>query len=429
MNPSGPPKAPKGSSFATENKGAEKSHAGVESIESKEGFWGSRLVKSIKSVARYIAGGLRAAFRNIRSFLVTDRSPSDSSCRKRNGAFSGQDSRKGADRRVLHRRRVDPADAHGARRAAMSMHGMMSDIAAPVVLVYNADLKQCVEYLEVANRGAKNEFFYGVASPVDKAGQLQDGIARLVKDLASDRHDQAVLKRQDDQQPGSMEYGMIDLRPMKEETGQSSGRNRWRGVYGMRLPPASDPEFFDNKLKEAILDVLRTADQNGVSRLVLPFPVGDKEGAGTGRRLAKVLYEALHAFRCSSDNTPPEVFLVGMGKEDVITEGCQLDEQFQEQWFACERAGMYRQEFGAQESSDASDAGTRVVSDAARTATETATGAGTEASSGTTTEASSEASTEAATEQEASTEASTKAATEASTKAATRANQDDDQSG
>lgn len=391
MNPSGPPKAPKGSSFATENKGPEKSHAGVESIENKEVFWGSRLVKSIKSVARYIAGGIRAVFRNIRSFLVTDRSPSDSSCRKQNGAFSGQDSRRGADR-VLRRRRVDPADAHGARRAEMAMQGMASeDIDDPVVLVYNADLKRCVEYLEVTNRGAKNEFFYGVASPVDEAGQLQDGIARLVKDLAGDRHDQAVLKRQDGQQPGSMEYGMIDFRPMKEETGQSSGRNRWRGVYGMRLPPASDPAFFDNKLKEAILDVLRTADQNGVSRLVLPLPVGDKEGAGTGRRLAKVLYEALHAFRCSSDKMPPEVFLVGMGKEDVITEGCQLDEQFQEQWFACERAGMYRQEFGEQESSDASDAGTRVVSDAARTATETATGAATgavtEASSGATTEA------------------------------------------
>ena len=90
--------APRSNSFTAENKGFEKSHAGIENAGNKKSFWGSCLVSPIKNAARYIVDGVRTVFRKIRSFLITVCSPSGSCFRKGKSDSSGQDSPSSVER-------------------------------------------------------------------------------------------------------------------------------------------------------------------------------------------------------------------------------------------------------------------------------------------------------------------------------------------
>ena len=90
--------APGSNSFTAENKGFEKSHAGIENAGNKKSFWGSCLVSPIKNAARYIVDGIRTVFRKIRSFLITVCSPSGSCFRKGKSDSSGQDSPSSVER-------------------------------------------------------------------------------------------------------------------------------------------------------------------------------------------------------------------------------------------------------------------------------------------------------------------------------------------
>ena len=88
-------------SFVAENKGFEKSNAGIENIgitENKKGFRGSCFIKPARNIARYIADGIRTVFHNIRSFLITVCSPPGSCSRKEKGAASRQDSPSSVER-------------------------------------------------------------------------------------------------------------------------------------------------------------------------------------------------------------------------------------------------------------------------------------------------------------------------------------------
>ena len=223
----------------------------------------------------------------------------------------------------------------------------------------------------------------------------------------------AILRKVQNNLHGSMEYGQAVCYglPSEDAPRQLSGLKGLHGVYCARLPPSADQEIFDDKLKEAILNVLSLAVENKMDRLVFPLPGCDKKTGGTGGQLAKALYGALYDFRVRHPDTMlSKLFLPGADM-DVLADECQIVEEFQHQWFACERFYMERRKVREPVFSDPFDTMLRVAGSVARTEIKAAI----KASAETVTETAIRASAETVTE----------AATEASAGAVTRADQSD----
>ena len=281
----------------------------------------------------------------------------------------------------------------------------------PVTLVFNADLKQFIE--EMKEQHAKSQedgkLVYGLVSPLDESEELQNGAARVVKDMVGARYALTIRKAQDDPRD-PIEYGHAIWYhcPPNDVSCQSSGLNGLHSVYCARFPPSADHELFDDKLKEAILNVLSLA-VNNVTRIIFPLLGCDEKTGGTGGQLAKVLHGALYDFRVHHpDEVLPQVFLLGADM-DALARECQIAREFQDQWFACEQVCREQQEVREPALSDPSGAKPGAVTDVARTATEAAARASDE------------------TETNVSTETVTEVATNASAGAVARVGQDDDQ--
>ena len=303
--------APDSCSFVAENQGLDKSRADT---ENKKVFFGSYLVNPIKNAARHIADGIRAAFRNIRSFLIAVCSPPCGCFRKEKSAASGQESPASVERgagQVQCDASSRPAEIHEQSALAEPVSQGADDLSILSGRVKSVSSDQGIEGF-IKRRVFENP--YGVVNFIDASGELLNDVGCAIKRLAGDDYARATREKQQSENPSDrLDYGQCftyDLVLNGGNRPEGSDSKEWHAIHNVLVPPANEPDF-ETHLKNSFLTLLNEAVDRGLEHILLPVPDCGQAG-GTGGQLARALFAAAREFKARHPHSKmPEMILAG----------------------------------------------------------------------------------------------------------------------